>query len=77
MKLESIVPWGRSFAEYQAMFNLNNDDLEKNILGCGDGPAAFNKELTQLGGRVVSIDPIYEFTASQIKNASTMFMVTS
>ena len=68
MKLENIVPWGRSFAEYQAMFNLTNTDLQQNILGCGDGPAAFNKEFTQRGGQIISIDPIYEFSASQIKN---------
>ncbi|OUR65051.1 SAM-dependent methyltransferase [Methylophaga sp. 42_25_T18] len=68
MKLENIVPWGRSFAEYQAMFKLTNTDLQQNILGCGDGPAAFNKELTQRGGQIISIDPIYEFSASQIKN---------
>jgi len=68
VKLENIVPWGRSFAEYQAMFKLTNTDLQQNILGCGDGPAAFNKELTQRGGQIISIDPIYEFSASQIKN---------
>lgn len=61
------MPWGRSFAEYQAMFKLSNTDLQQNILGCGDGPAAFNQELTQRGGRVISIDPIYDFSASQIK----------
>ena len=62
------MPWGRSFAEYQAMFNLTNNDLQKSLLGCGDGPAAFNKELTQRGGQIISIDPIYDFSASQIKN---------
>ena len=41
--LKQIVPWGRSFAEYVAMFALSGDDLGKRILGCGDGPAAFDR----------------------------------
>jgi hypothetical protein len=31
--LDKIVPWGRSFAEYAAMFDLLPDDLVKHILG--------------------------------------------
>ena len=61
------MPWGRSFVEYQAMFNLTELDLQKNILGCGDGPAAFNKELTKLGGSITSIDPIYQFSRTELK----------
>lgn len=56
-----MVPWGRSFEEYQSMFTLSENDLKKNILGCGDGPAAFNAELTARGGNVISIDPVYQF----------------
>ncbi len=47
--LNDIVPWGRSFAEYTAMFALTDADLAKRILGCGDGPAGFNAELTRRG----------------------------
>jgi len=65
--LEKVVPWGRSFDEYVAMFALSERDLHARILGCGDGPASFNSLLTQRGGRVVSVDPIYEFSAEQIK----------
>lgn len=65
--LDKIVPWGRSFDEYVAMFNLSGSDLKLRLLGCGDGPAGFNSELTRRGGRVVSIDPIYGFNADQIK----------
>ena len=67
MQLETIVPWGRSFVEYQAMFNLTELDLQKNILGCGDGPAAFNQTLTKLDGSITSIDPIYQFSRSALK----------
>lgn len=66
MKLENIVPWGRSLAEYREMFNLSETDLKGKILGCGDGPASFNAELTVLGGNVTSIDPIYAFEKEQI-----------
>ena len=66
--LDRVVPWGRSLSEYTAMFNLSETDLRaKRILGCADGPASFNAELTQRGGCVLSIDPLYEFSAAQIK----------
>lgn len=66
MELQSVVPWGRSFSEYQKMFSLSELDLQKNILGCGDGPASFNIEATERGSHVISIDPIYEFSSEQI-----------
>lgn len=62
-----IKPWGRSFNEYVKMFNLTPDDLERKILGCGDGPASFNAELTERGGNVISVDPVYFFSADQIR----------
>ena len=67
MKLENIVPWGRSKKEYMEMFNLGKEDvLHKRILGCGDGPSSFNTEMDYDGGRVVSIDPLYAYTKQQI-----------
>ncbi|MCB4764918.1 MAG: SAM-dependent methyltransferase [Sulfurovum sp.] len=66
MKLKNIVPWGRNLKEYRAMFLLDSDDLQKKILGCGDGPASFNAEVTKMGGEVVSIDPAYAFTKDEI-----------
>jgi hypothetical protein len=65
--LDKVVPFGRTFGEYEAMFNLTSDDLKKNILSVADGPASFNAELTARGGRVVSVDPIYRFTAAAIE----------
>jgi SAM-dependent methyltransferase len=67
MKLEEVVPWGRTLAEYQLMFDLSLTDLNSKILGCGDGPASFNAEMAKLGHSVVSIDPIYQFSAEQIE----------
>ncbi len=65
--LEEVVPWGRSFDEYVAMFALSGRELERPVLGCGDGPASFNAELTDRGGHVVSIDPVYRFSAAELE----------
>lgn len=65
--LEHVVPWGRSFEEYLRMFDLTDEHLGRSILGCADGPAAFNARLTTRGGRVVSCDPLYRYSAREIK----------
>jgi hypothetical protein len=65
--LDKVVPWGRSFDEYVAMFALSPADLRSRILGCGDGPAAFNAVANRLGGGVVSVDPIYSLRAEQLR----------
>ncbi len=49
------------------MFALSDDDLKTRILGCADGPAGFNAEATRRGSRVISFDPLYEFSAEQIR----------
>jgi hypothetical protein len=67
LKLEQIVPWGRSLAEYCQMFNLTSTELAKQILDCGGGPSSFTAELTQQGAKVVSCDPIYQFSVEQIE----------
>ena len=65
--LSQVVPWGRSFDEYVAMFALTDVDLGSRILGCGDGPASFNAVLTRRGGHVVSVDPLYRFLQDDIR----------
>ncbi|WP_150468150.1 hypothetical protein [Francisella sp. SYW-9] len=67
MKLNNIIPWGRSLEEYRQMFLLSQNDLKSKILGCGDGPSSFNYEVTNIGGDVTSIDPIYQFSKKDIK----------
>lgn len=67
LKLDEIIPWGRSRQEYELMFSLDQADLQKRIVGCGDGPASFNAEMTQAGFSVVSIDPIYSFSGEDIQ----------
>lgn len=65
--LENVVPWGRNLSEYRAIFALTDADLKKRILGCGDGPASFNVQARELGADVISCDPIYGFSASDIE----------
>jgi len=65
--LEQVVPWGRSFDEYRAMFAISDADLAGRILGCGDGPASFNTRATGAGASVVSCDPIYRWSADEIR----------
>lgn len=59
MKLTEIVPWGRTLAEYKLMFALSDADLNRQILGCGDGSAGFNAEMTTLGYSVISLDSFF------------------
>ncbi len=65
--LDTVVPWGRSYDEYVSMFALTEDELKLRFIGCGDGPAAFNCDLTKRGGNVVSVDPAYAFDAARIR----------
>ncbi len=65
--LDNVVPWGRSFPEYVNMFALSEGDCQKRILGVGDGPASFNAVLSNRGGTVVSVDPLYRFSAEEIR----------
>ncbi|GAB3427504.1 hypothetical protein [Niabella aquatica] len=65
-ELEKVVPWGRNMNEYRRMFDLTDDDLDKSVISFGDGPASFNVEMTQKGKRVISVDPVYRFSAKEI-----------
>jgi SAM-dependent methyltransferase len=66
-ELTDVVPWGRTFDEYAAMFALDDMDRSRSILGCGDGPASFNAEALQRNVKVVSADPLYQFSVPQIR----------
>jgi len=67
VSLDQIVPWGRSAREYELMFGLNAEDLSSGILDCGGGPASFNAELTARGHHVISVDPIYSYSGTEIR----------
>jgi hypothetical protein len=67
VKLDRVVPFGRSLAEYRLMFKLTADDLKWKILDVAAGPASFNAEMGQQGQVVISVDPIYELSAAVIQ----------
>lgn len=67
MRLDRVVPFGRTLDEYINIFHLSDADLNKRILGVGDGPASFNAEGTAQGKSIISIDPVYEFSGDQIE----------
>ncbi len=67
MKLNEVVPLGRTCTEYQAMFHLNKSDLNKKILDCGGGPSSFNYEMKTRNMEVITIDPLYQFSRKDIK----------
>ena len=64
---KDIVPWGRSFDEYLDIFSLSEDDLARNIVGVGDGPASFNTRMYQRGTPIVSVDPIYRYSETKLR----------
>ncbi|MCE2468361.1 MAG: hypothetical protein J4G06_10155 [Caldilineaceae bacterium] len=64
--IDQVIPWGRTLDEYEAMFSLSPQDKAGRILGCADGPASFNAEMTAQGCRVVSADPLYAFASEVI-----------
>ncbi len=65
--LDTFVPLGRSLEEYRRMFAMTDLDCRRRILGCADGPASFNAELAAADGSVVSCDPLYDFSADEIR----------
>lgn len=69
LQLDQVVPWGRSLTEYLQMFNLGSPEelLGLQILDCGGGPASFTAEMVHRGGAVIACDPLYHFSAPQIR----------
>ena len=67
MRLAKVVPFGRSMNEYRSMFALSDKDLDRNIVGVGDGPASFNAEMSALGKSVISVDPLYILSGEEIE----------
>lgn len=67
MDITEVVHWGRDLAEYRQMFALTDQDLDRRILGCSDGPACFNAEMTAQGRSVVSCDPLYGMPLEHIE----------
>ncbi|MER2519962.1 MAG: SAM-dependent methyltransferase [Bdellovibrionales bacterium] len=65
--ISDVLPWGRSAEEYRVMFMLGDLSPSTRVLDVAGGPASFNAEMTQAGFRVVSVDPLYQFTEAEIR----------
>jgi len=65
--IDRVYPWGRSFDEYRRMFDLSDRDLDRRIVCCADGPASFNAAMARRGRHVVSCDPLYRYSAAEIR----------
>lgn len=50
------------------MFDLSPLDISGRIVDCAAGPASFNAEAAMKGCSVVSCDPLYQFTAEEIRD---------
>jgi hypothetical protein len=59
MIITEPVPWGRTLAEYRAMFALGSVDRSKQVLDVAAGPASFTAEWATAGGRAIACDPLY------------------
>jgi hypothetical protein len=68
LRLDEVVPWGRSAREYGAMFALTAADLDRRILDCAGGPSSFTAEMTEQGKQVISCDPLYQWSAAEISD---------
>ncbi|MCC3407724.1 MAG: class I SAM-dependent methyltransferase [Microcoleus sp. PH2017_10_PVI_O_A] len=66
LNLDEVIPLGRCLGEYIKMFSLEPSDLELAILDCAGGAASFNAEMTRQGRKVISCDPVYQFSAVEI-----------
>ena len=65
-RLEGIVPWGRTAAEYEAFFSLGGMPAPTRVLDCGGGPASFAAEWGGRGHFAVAVDPIYALPPREI-----------
>ncbi len=60
MTIARPVAWGRTLAEYRAMFALDSPPAALGpVLDVGAGPASFAAEWVAAGGRAVAADPLY------------------
>lgn len=69
MENNHISIWGRTLEEYQKMFSIDNILQSTKILSIADGPSTFNLQLRNLGIQITSVDPIYDLSADNLKQA--------
>lgn len=68
LELSKVVLLGRTFEEYLRYFGLNEAELRgKKILDIASGVSSFCAEANAKGISVTALDPIYEFSAEEIR----------
>ncbi len=65
--MKKFVLWGHHLKDYREMFDLQDDDLKRNILEFGCGATSFNAEMTKLGHHVTSCDPLFSQPKEELK----------
>lgn len=56
-----------SFDDYVSMFNLTTMDLRQKVVSFADGVSTFNRQASEQGFTVYSVDPLYQLSAPQIQ----------
>lgn len=69
MENNHISVWGRTLEEYKKMFSLDDILPLTKILSIADGPSTFNLQLRKLGIQIISVDPIYNLSVDDLKEA--------
>lgn len=67
MSIDEVYPWGHTLEDYRKIFQLTDGELSKRLISFADGTASVNSELMQTGRMMVSVDPIYQFSTSDIE----------
>lgn len=64
--VKDLLLSGHDLNDYQHMFDLNDDDLQKKVITCASGFDSFNAEMTHLGHKVVSCARNYDLGKSDM-----------
>lgn len=67
--LERIAFFGRSLADYEAIFGFTRADLRgRRVLDVGGGTASFTAEATLAGIEAVAVDPMYRYRFPAVRD---------
>lgn len=62
----SRLGWVYNLDDYKKLFALSEADLQKSILEFPGYVSSCNAEITALGGKIVSIDPLYQLSPERM-----------
>lgn len=62
----SRLGWVYNLDDYKKLFALSEADLQKSILEFPGYFSSCNAEITALGGKIVSLDPLYQLSPEQM-----------